>query len=43
VHATVADAGALGAALLAGVAAGVYRDVDEAVRATRTSTDLERT
>lgn len=43
VHATVAEAGALGAALLAGVAAGVYRDVDEAVRVTRTSAERERT
>jgi sugar (pentulose or hexulose) kinase len=43
VHATVREAGALGAALLAGVAAEVYRDVDEAVHATKTSAELERT
>lgn len=42
VHATVSEAGALGAALLAGVAAGVYRDVGEAVRATRASAELAR-
>ncbi len=33
-HSTVAEAGARGAALLAGVAAGVYRDTAEAVSAT---------